>query len=219
MGTLASVWSTLIRLKQSTEPLGIALAEALALLVLALGALALTGMVWWTTRPVPLGTPSPEPLSLQGSVVPQPLVDPPPTGDVVVHVVGAVRTPGLVTLPSGSRVADAIDAAGGLGVGASVLHLNLARTVVDGEQVVVPLEGEEPPAVVPGASSGTEEPVDLNTATLEDLQGLPGVGPVTGQRILDHRQTIGGFVDVAQLLEVPGIGPARFADLQSRVRV
>ena len=143
---------------------------------------------------------------------------------VVVHVYGKVRRPGVVGLPHGSRVADAIRAAGGVRPGAATGPLNLARKLVDGEQIAVGVRGSPPavPSPSPGAASGdagASGPLDLNTATVDQLDGLPGVGPVLAQRIVDYRTRHGGFRSVDQLQEVPGIGSRRFADLRSRVSV
>ncbi|QKG26237.1 ComEA family DNA-binding protein [Actinomadura verrucosospora] len=147
---------------------------------------------------------------------------------VVVHVLGKVKHPGVVTLPSGSRVEEAIKAAGGVRSGAGTGTLNLARKLVDGEQIPVgirlpspapgaPPPGEPPPAAGGSAAPGT--PVDLNTATAAQLDQLPGVGPVLAQRIVDYRTQHGGFRSVDQLQDVDGIGARRFADLKPMVRV
>jgi competence protein ComEA len=138
------------------------------------------------------------------------------SGRVVVDVAGRVRRPGLVTLPMGSRVADALRAAGGAKPGTDLTTLNLARKLVDGEQIVVGVPGAAP---VAGAPPGPATPLDLNTATAEQLDGLPGVGPVLAQRIVDWRTAHGGFTSVAQLRQVTGIGDSKFADLQPLVRV
>ena len=136
-----------------------------------------------------------------------------------VDVVGAVRRPGLYRLPDGARVADAVRRAGGPTPKAQLELVNLAARVADGEQVVVPRRGAVG-AVAPGVGSGSTAPagpVHLNSATLEQLDGLPGVGPVTAQKIMDYRQQHGGFGSVDELDAVPGIGPARLADLRSLV--
>jgi competence protein ComEA len=146
---------------------------------------------------------------------------------VVVDVAGRVLRPGLVTLPVGARVADALKRAGGARPRVDLTSLNLARPLVDGEQLLVgvPIVG---PAAVPGAGapSASAPPtttaptlVDLNTATLEQLDTLPGVGPVTGQAILDWRAANGAFTSVDELLEVDGIGDATLADLRDLVTV
>lgn len=138
---------------------------------------------------------------------------------VVVDVVGAVRRPGLYRLSGGARVADAIGRAGGVTAHAQVELVNLAAPVADGEQIVVPRRGAGAP--VAGAPSGAAGvpagPVHLNTATLEQLDSLPGVGPVTAQKILDYRQKHGSFASVDELDAVPGIGPARMDQLKDLV--
>lgn len=145
---------------------------------------------------------------------------------LVVDVVGPVRRPGVVRLPAGARVVDALAAAGGLKPGASPGMLNLAAVVADGQQIVVggpaspgtgpTSAGSAPAPVSPGSSPAL---VDLNSATLEQLDGLPGVGPVLAQRILDWRTANGRFTAVEQLAEVAGIGERKLADLRKRVRV
>ncbi|SNY35440.1 ComEA family DNA-binding protein [Paractinoplanes atraurantiacus] len=148
------------------------------------------------------------------------------TADVVVAVGGKVRHPGLVRLPAGARVADALNAAGGADPGVDVALLNLARKVVDGELILV---GVTPPpgVVVPtgpaapaaGGTPAPGAPVNLNTATLSDLDTLPGVGPVLAQRILDARDAQGGFKAVSDLRKVDGIGDARYEQLKDLVTV
>ncbi|CAM5249696.1 ComEA family DNA-binding protein [Streptomyces hirsutus] len=147
--------------------------------------------------------------------------------EIVVDVGGKVRDPGVHRLPAGSRVADALRAAGGVRPGTSTDGLNRARFLVDGEQLIVggpapaPGGGPAPAAggpagTAPGAGPAT--PVSLNTATLDQLDGLPGVGPVLAQHILDYRTRNGGFRSVDELREVNGIGDRRFADLRNLVR-
>ncbi|WP_460366286.1 helix-hairpin-helix domain-containing protein [Actinocorallia lasiicapitis] len=135
---------------------------------------------------------------------------------------GKVRRAGLVTLPLGSRVADALEAAGGPRPGARLDGLNLARKLSDGEQIVVGgPQAAMPPAgaAVPPGGVNPVEPLDLNTATLQQLQQLPGVGPVLAQRIVDHRLKHGPFTDPSQLRDVSGIGDRRYADLKPHIRV
>ncbi|MER7575274.1 ComEA family DNA-binding protein [Streptomyces sp. NPDC126514] len=140
--------------------------------------------------------------------------------EIVVDVSGKVREPGIHRLPPGSRVDDALRAAGGVRPGASTAGLNRARFLVDGEQVVVgapaPVQGGVPAPGPAGAASTA--PVSLNTATPEQLDTLPGVGPVLAQHIIDHRTRNGGFRSVEELREVNGIGERRFADLRNLVR-
>ena len=150
-------------------------------------------------------------------------------GVLVIHVVGQVRRPGVVRLPSGSRVLDAVSAAGGAMPSADLNHLNLARVLADGEQIVVPKPGENVPvasgpqgagAAGPGSGGGSAGAlVDLNTADLAALDSLPGVGPVLSQRILDWRTAHGRFSSVDELGEVSGIGVKLLAQIGPKVRV
>ena len=170
-----------------------------------------------------LPSPTTSGLPAGGATSPAPGV----AAELVVHVVGAVHRPGLVRLPGGARVADAVEAAGGATAAARLASVNLARPVVDGEQVVVQRRGRPdvlgapaggaPPAVL--RSTGPAAPVDLNTATLDSLDGLPGIGPVLAQRILDWRTAHGRFSSVDELGEVSGIGEATLSDLAPLVVV
>jgi competence protein ComEA len=145
---------------------------------------------------------------------------------VIVHVAGAVRAPGVYELDDGARVDDAVRTAGGPVGEADLDGLNLAAPVVDGQRVYVPVVGEVDPASVPSgmpvdgtdgtASSG---PVDLNTATVEELESLPGVGPATAAAIVDDRDRNGPFASVDDLDRVSGIGPAKLAALRDLVAV
>lgn len=144
----------------------------------------------------------------------------PTGGTIVISVVGRVARPGLVTLPDGARVADALEAVGGAGPGAKLGGLNLARRLTDGEQIYVGVPtppNVESAAGASGSGGPGEGPVDLNAASLTSLDTLPGVGPVTAQRILDWRTEHGRFASVEQLREVEGIGPTRFARLKDLV--
>jgi competence protein ComEA len=153
-----------------------------------------------------------------------------PAGQVAVHVAGRVRRPGLVRLPAGSRVQDAIRAAGGATSGADLDAVNLARKLTDGEQIRVLAPGDpapppSPSAAGPGAPGGPagpggvpSAPLDLNTATVEQLDTLPGVGEVTAGRIVAYR-TAHPFTTVDELLEVPGIGQRRYDQLKDLVTV
>jgi len=152
-----------------------------------------------------------------------------PRALVVVHVVGAVRRPGLYRLREGTRVADAVARAGGPAKGANLGGLNLAAPLVDGTQILVPSRiRTAEPAVGGGstgaaggtAASGSGPPtvkVSLSSATAEELDALPGVGPVTAQKILDYRAAHGPFASVDELDEVPGIGPTRIEQLRDLV--
>ncbi|MFF9910436.1 helix-hairpin-helix domain-containing protein [Streptomyces sp. NPDC013457] len=202
-----------------------------ALSVVLVVAAGVAGRYFWTGRPEAVRAPeivraAPMPEAGASPVVPAaPTSAAPPTG-VVVDVSGKVRRPGVLTLPAGSRVADALRAAGGVRPGTDLTHLNRARILMDGEQVAV---GVPAAAVVggggagvgtgPGAAAGTRAaPLSLNAATVEQLDTLPGVGPVLAQHIVDHRTEHGGFRSVAELREVNGIGERRFADLSPLVR-
>jgi competence protein ComEA len=134
---------------------------------------------------------------------------------IVVDVAGGVRRPGVYRFLAGARVVDAVARAGGAKPKALLSHLNLAERLADGEQVVVPLPGGQVAAVASAPESSG--PVHLGSATVEQLDALPGVGPVTAQRIVDYRSEHGGFNSVAELDAVPGIGPARFAQLRELV--
>jgi competence protein ComEA len=136
---------------------------------------------------------------------------------LVVDVVGAVRRPGLVRLPEGSRVADAIANAGGLRRGAERAGVNFAAPVSDGQQVVVPQRGAAVAAGVGGAAPASTGPVSLSSATAEQLEALPGVGPATAEKIVAYRQQHGAFRSVDELDAISGIGPARIADLRGLV--
>lgn len=159
-----------------------------------------------------------------------------PAGPLVVHVAGAVARPGVVTVPGGSRVADALAAAGGLRADADPDRLNLAAVLRDGERVAVPAAGQPAPALAEGGGgssggpgggsrgggSGGEEQVgtvDLNTATAAELEELPGVGPSTASAIVEHRSTSGPFRSVEDLLDVRGIGDAKLEQLRAYVTV
>lgn len=197
-------------------------ARALAVLG-ALAVLLACGYLWLSRpRPQPSADAVPAP-----SVVASPVLHPAPSAaNLVVHVAGKVRKPGVVTLPPGARVADAIQAAGGLRPGADTGSLNLARRLVDGEQLMIglpaPTTAMPPPDAMPAGPQDAGAPgglIDLNTATAEQLETLPGVGPVLAQRIIEYRTRNGGFRSVEQLQEVTGIGARRYAELRTRVRV
>lgn len=185
-----------------------------ALALVAILSVALTvGVIWrGRARPVVVAAPTVTATGVVG-----------PAGEVVVDVAGAVRRPGLVRLPLGARVADAIAAAGGVRPGATTAGLNLARRVADGEQVVVlPPGTAAPPGAAPRSSTSSGSVsgrLDLNSATAEQLDALPGVGPVTAQRIIAWRTEHGRFASVNQLREIAGIGEKRFAALRELVAV
>lgn len=140
--------------------------------------------------------------------------------EVVVHVVGAVRRPGLYRLDDGSRVADALDRAGGATPKADLGAVNLAALLLDGTQIVVPRVGRGPGGAAPavGAAGGAPAgPIRLNAATVEELQEIPGVGPVTAQQIVAFREENGPFRSVDELDAVPGIGPKRLEQMRELV--
>jgi competence protein ComEA len=179
----------------------------------------------WVHRP----RIDPVPAEPEGAVVTTTAPPTPPVGEVaetsatvIVSVVGLVNRPGLVTLPSGSRVAEAVEAAGGLLPEADPAAVNLAAVVTDGQQIAVGVPGAVSgtgpgsPAAADGAAGGL---VDLNTAGVSELDALPGIGPVLAQRIVDHRSAQGPFTSVDQLDDVPGIGPAIAAELAKLVTV
>jgi competence protein ComEA len=183
---------------------------------------------WWvlSNRPhavtVSSSSPSVTALSTASASATAPLSAGPTAVPVVVDVVGKVRHPGVFRLPAGSRIDDALRAAGGALRGVDMTTLNLARKVTDGEQIAVGVNGatETAPAasgaVRTPASSG---PVDLNTAGAEQLDALPGVGPVLAQRIVEWRTAHGRFDSIDQLREVSGIGDSKFNDLRPLVTV
>ncbi|MDP9182197.1 MAG: helix-hairpin-helix domain-containing protein, partial [Actinomycetota bacterium] len=161
---------------------------------------------------------------LRGRSSEQPLAVPAVAGGVtsaagpqlVVDVEGKVRRPGLVRLPDGARVDDAVKAAGGVLPGVSTASLNLAQKVSDGQQVLVGLD-----MIAGGGPGGTSAGglLDLNLASVDDFDGLPGIGPVLAQRIIDWRTEHGRFASVDQLQEVSGIGSAKYSSIKSKVRV
>jgi competence protein ComEA len=190
---------------------------AAALVVVALLAALVAGVLVLRGRPQEQVVPA----EVVSAGVPLPGVSavpsvPPPGAEVVVAVGGEVRRPGLVRLPVGSRVDDAVRAAGGALPGASTGLLNLARRLVDGELVLVGVDAPAGPAAGPAAAGGL---LDLNTATVSDFDGLPGIGPVLAQRILDWRTEHGRFASVEQLREVSGIGESKYSSLKAKVTV
>ncbi|MCX4732155.1 ComEA family DNA-binding protein [Streptomyces sp. NBC_01363] len=226
------VW---LQLRCGLEPKTLA---ALAVVLVAAGAFA--AVHFWSARPHSVRAPDPvneaanaptspstSPPASDDAEVPEPSAGSPPMtgpgGHIVVDVSGKVRRPGVLQLPSGARVADALRAAGGVRAGADLTGLNRARVLMDGEQIVVGAPsgpsavGGTGGAAVGGGGSSSAGPVSLNTATVEQLDTLPGVGPVLAQHIVDYRAQHGGFRSVDELREVNGIGDRRFADLQPLV--
>lgn len=212
---LAPRGSAVARVRELAAGLGCTPVECVALSVLVAGAVAALGLLWLGARP---GPPPQDPPAAGGIVV--------EAEEVVVHVAGEVATPGLYRLPGGARVADALDAAGGPLPGAALDGLNLARPLTDGEQVVVPAAGVGGTASAAPAPSGAPSPaarpdgkLDLNRATAQDLDALPGIGPVLAQRIVSHRQEHGPFETVGKLRDVTGIGERTFQQLAPLVAV
>lgn len=151
-----------------------------------------------------------------------------PGGEIVVSVVGDVARPGLYTFTPGARVADALDAAGSHGAEpqaqAARAGVNLAERLADAQQVYVPAHGEAPPQAGAGGSgvagsAGAVGKVNVNTASASELETLDGVGAKTAQAIIAHREETGGFNSVEQLMEVKGIGPAKFESMKDQVTV
>ena len=181
--------------------------RALAYVLALLTVLSLAGRVAFRDEsPAPAAAP----LNLRA--------EPPPARRVVVHVVGQVYKPGLYSRPEGSRVDGAIKRAGGPKPKAALALVNLAAPVADGQQVVVPSNREAAQALAGGSmAGGAGGPVHLNSATLDQLDELPGIGPVTAQKILDYRSEHGAFGSVEELDAVPGIGPATLEELRDLV--
>lgn len=229
-----------VQLRCGLEPRTLA-----ALAVVLVAAAVFAGAHFWAARPEGVRAPevvgeavrAPGPAADPGGGEPgppEPSPGPLPVagagGEIVVDVGGKVLRPGIHRLPSGSRVADALRAAGGPRPGADLDGLNRARVLMDGEQILVGVppgpaavggtggSGTGGGATDPAGPGGAGGPVSLNTATPDQLEGLPGVGPVLAQHIVDYRTQHGGFRSVDELREVNGIGDRRFADLQPLVR-
>ena len=194
--------------------------------LLVLGLLT-AGWLLLRARPVAVASPSEvvtvsTPTPTGGSATP---TTSKPISKIVVHVLGAVRHPGLIRLPDNSRVQDAIDAAGGLTNRADPGELNLAQLLSDGQQVVIGTttdpagEVRDQPGSGSGSSATAAAALDLNHASQPQLEELPGVGPVTAQAILAWRQQHGRFSRIAELQEVDGIGPKTYAEIAPHVRV
>ena len=153
------------------------------------------------------------------------------SADLTVDVCGAVRTPGVVRVPAGSRVTDALDMAGGATAKAELSAVNLAAKLTDGQQIVVPERGQT--VVAAGArgdrrferhrysstAAAPSAPININTATAEELDALSGVGPATAQKIIDYRTAHGGFKTIDEIKNVPGIGDAKFAAMKDSITV
>jgi len=193
--------------------------NALYVLLGVMAGFILAGTLVFVSR-----APAGEPIVLQPA---------PTSAPISVHVIGAVPRPGLYEFPENARVQDAIDAAGGLLAGADENALNLAALLEDGQQLNIPFEaGSAPPsdsgsdaADLPSSDDGnaddgqTGELVNINTATLEELDSLPGIGPTTAQKIIDYRTENGPFSVIEDIMNVSGIGPATFEDIKDLITV
>lgn len=222
----SSLRERLDRLPVEPSQVAVALVVVLVLLV---------GGVGWavSARSRPAGPPIEELLPRADTTTTVAGGGPSSSGEVVVHVAGAVARPGLFRLVAPARVADAVAAAGGTTGAADLDRVNLAAPVADGERVWVPRRGEAAPEVASGGGGGGGGPpaagggrrpdapaqrLDVNTATVEQLEALPGIGPATARAIIEHRTRHGPFRTVRQLLDVRGIGEAKLAALESRLR-
>lgn len=215
-------------------------AGAIAIAAIAAIAVLVTVFTLMREQPAPVMSAKLPPVDMAATASRSPSPGPStrPNQPVVVSVVGLVHTPGLVTLAPGARIADALKAAGGITDGADTVGLNMARQVDDGEQIVVglaPVKGQpailgssvSPGSAATGTPSATSRPtkgapaalINLNTATVEQLDTLPGVGPVRAAAIVAWRNANGKFSSVDQLGEVDGIGPGRLEKLRPLVRV
>jgi len=240
VGDLLPAQAQRLRVERGLDAQHVAVVALVLAVLIALGA-------WWVLAGNPGSPQAVAPVAAGPHPVDQatPPTDPDPEADtavattpvttpaagtepmVVVDVAGKVRRPGLVTLPAGSRVADALRSAGGASPGVDLTGLNLARLLVDGEQLLVGTEaatlpGAPPTPVMTSPVAPTVPvgaPVNVNTATLEQLDTLPGIGPVTAQSILDWRTANGSFTSVDELLEVDGIGDVTLADIRDLVTV
>jgi competence protein ComEA len=190
--------------------------EAGALAVLGLLLLIGAGLAYMRARPAAAVSPP----SGAVSASPSAGASAGPANTIVVDVVGAVHKPGVYDFAQGARVIDAVRAAGGFLPDAEPQAINLARPLVDGEQVVVPKKGETPPGAASGGSA--QQPggkVNINSATASDFENLPGIGPVLAQKIVDYREQHGPFRSIQDLMKVIGIGQKKFDSLSAYVTV
>lgn len=218
--------SVLARVRAWVQWIGAARVVASAVVILAVVAGA-----YWLVKPPPTTTESKLPYanaSTSSTVASAPSTIPPTTVGselLVVHVAGAVKSPGVYRLTAGSRVIDAVEAAGGVAADSNSDAVNLAAALTDGERVYVPRVGEVAPVVASGSAGGAgagttpSGPVNLNSATADDLDTLPGVGPATAAAILTYRDQHGPFASVDDLGEVRGIGPAKLDALRGLVTI
>lgn len=204
--------------------------QIIAYVVLAVAVIAVGARYVITSRGTGGSTGQTLVLSSASPSPPSALPSPSPSApDVVVYVCGAVRSPGVVRLPSTARVADALKVAGGATSSAELSAVNLAARLADGQQIIVPRRGEAPAAGGAAASAtsgaagstvaGPAAPININTASLEELDTLDGVGPATAQKIIDYRTANGGFKTIDEIKEVSGIGDAKFAAMKDGITV
>lgn len=191
--------------------------NVLYVLIGVMAGFVLAGVLVFVSR-----TPTGNPITLQPA---------PTDAPIAVHVIGAVPRPGLYEFPKGARIQDAIEAAGGLLTTANADTLNLAALLEDGQQLDIPYKAGliEAPLAVPVLPSSDATPtvtanpeidlININTATLEELDRLPGIGPTTAQKIIDYRETNGPFAAIEDIMNVSGIGPATFEDIKKLITV
>lgn len=192
---------------------GRVISAACALVVVSVGS-------WWLLRtpapPVERSLPMAARPAASAALVAPPAVSP---AEVVVQMAGAVVQPGVYRLPAGSRVGDLLSAAGGAVAGVDPAVLALAAKVSDGQRVYLPAPGELALAIVAGSTSSSGGPLDLNAATVEQLDALPGVGPATAAAIVAYREKHGGIRSIDDLLQIKGLGASKVDALRSLVRV
>lgn len=216
--------------------IGFVRAHALVVGLVLVGAMLIGGYFLLQARSVPvaqaappsvLSTPTASVPEATRSGIPRPSAEPSAGTSIAVHVLGAVKRPGLVTLATGARVADALQAAGGLTANADPAELNLAAVLPDGAQVMIGTKGHPRGEVRVGSGGtsvstsapGQSAKVNLNTGSVAEFDTLPGVGPVTAQRIVDWRTQHGRFSRVEELQEVEGIGPKSYAQIAPHVTI
>lgn len=207
---IADLKGRLTELKESVSLWQIAAIGVLVVLLLIGG-----GILYLKSQPEPVVT-----VKEISEKAPEPKSEP---KKLMVHIAGAVVRPGVYELPEGKRVIDAVNIAGGGAGEADLDALNLAAKLIDGQKIYVPKKGEGPiqgsaPTGV-GEAASNEAPLNLNTATLEQLDALPGIGPVLAQRIIDWRTEHQRFIKVEQLLEVEGIGEKKFKQIKEKVTI
>jgi competence protein ComEA len=187
--------------------------------LVAIAVVVVVGAAFWYARSLP-GRVSVE-LAGEGRARGAATSPSPSPADILVYVTGWVRKPGVYQLHQGERVVDAIRMAGGPKPGADLASVNLAAFLTDAQQITVAKRGAAPVGGSGTSGTGPAEaaPVNLNTATLEELETLPGIGPALAQRIIDYRAEHGPFGSVDDLMNVSGIGEKRLADIRSKVTV